>query len=275
MPELHSLRAGYISVDSLPSNAFPLLRDLVLHHVDDVDCIIRNSYRSLTSLMLAFISLQYTSETLEFPSLRFLSLHEVKNVKHRMNVPALTTYHESGAVKEESFSTPLPVLIEYGFYGDQLSAPPSVTNLHQHYPNISRLSLRTREDGAMLFCRSLCDQPTALPMLRLLAAQNVSHYVEYYREDKHSMKNSVFKRNMASSVKIELCFAGKTRVPLYFACVSVYVNEGRSGLISTLRRINPSEDLSFVLGLLIPWIKVSTYIVSLASNSFSCMSICY
>jgi len=256
MPELRSLQAHFISMDYLPPNAVPPLRDLILYKVKDCDYIIQNSYRSLTSLMLSRIALQYTLETLEFPSLRFLSLYEVKNVKHRMDVPALTTYHESEGVKEESFSMPLPFLVEYGFYSYQSIAPPNVTNLHQHYPNISRLSFRTYAGDAKLFCRSLCDQPTALPMLRIFAAQAKYFCADYSREDKHSMMNDVFERNMANSVKMELCF-DRNRVPLYFGDVSVYTNEGQSELTSTLSaRITPIEDLSFVLGLLIPWIKV-------------------
>jgi len=224
MPELHSLRAHFLSVDPLPSNAFPPSRDLVLHAVEDFDCIIRNSYRSLTSLMLVFISLQYTSETLEFPSLRFLSLYEANNVKHRMNVPALTTYHESGGVKEELFPMPLPSLIEYGFHGHLLNAPPHVTSLHEDYPNISRLSVRTRPDDAKRFCRLLCDQPTALPMLSIFAVGDKPGFNDYTREDERSMRNDVFERNTANSVKMELCFDGN-RVPLYFGDVSVYINE--------------------------------------------------
>jgi len=275
MPELRSLRVYLTLVDSLPWNAVPPLRDLVLYKVKDCDNIIRNSFRSLTSLMLSCVSFQYTSETLEFPSLRFLSLYEVTNVKHWMNVPALTTYHESGRVEKESFSMPLPFLVEYGFYGYPLSAPPNVTSLHRHYPNISRLSFRTSLGDAKRFCRSLCEQPTALPMLRIFAVGNIFLYTVYSREDEHIMRNDVFERNMASSVKMELCFDGN-RVPLYFGNVSVYINESRSEPTSTLSaRITPIEDCSFVLGLLIPWINVSTYIVSLASTSFSCMSMYY
>ena len=275
MPELRSLRVYLASVESLLSNAFPPLRDLVLHNVKDCDYIIRNFHRSLTSLMLSCISLQYTSETLDFPSLRFLSLYEAKNVKHRMNVPALTTYHELGGVEKESFSMPLPFLVEYGFYRHLSSAPPNATSLHQHYPNISRLSFRTCPDDAKLFCRSLCDQPTALPMLRILAVGNRISYKDYTRGDEHSMRNYVFERNMASSVKMELYFDGRIRVPLYFGGVSVYINEGRSELTPTLRTRMGLIKRSFGLGLLIPWIKASTYIVSLASTSFSCMNMYY
>ena len=247
MPRLRSLCAGCISMDGLPSNIFPLLGILALYRVNDCNSIIRNSYHSLTSLMLGRISLQYTSESLEFPSLRFLSLFAVKNIKHRMNVPVLTTYHEAGRIEEEIFSMSLPFLIEYGIYRCYKKPPLNVAKLHQCYPNISRLSVRGPLSNVKLFLHSLSAQPTALPMLRILA---VSDSRKYGREDKDSMMNDVVVRNMASSVEMELCFDGKVRVPLYFANVRGYINKGRSKLTFTLStRIFSFENLSFVLGL--------------------------
>ena len=162
MSALLSFRASNISMDALPSNIFPPLRVLVLSTVDNCDSIIRNSYHSLTSLMLSWISLSDTSESLEFPSLRFLSLYRVKNIKHRMNVPTLTTYHESYGMEGESFPMSLPSLIEYGIYRvDNNKSPFSVTTLHQCYPNISRFSVRTHPRYLKLFLQSLSRQPTA------------------------------------------------------------------------------------------------------------------
>jgi hypothetical protein len=209
MPELRSLRAGSISLDDLPSNAFPQLRVLALCMVDDCDCIIQSLCHSLTSLMLAKISLQYASEFLEFPSLRFLSLFAVENIKHRMNVPALTTFHESCTVEE--FPMPLPTLVEYGIHRTMYHPPLNVTRIYQYYPNISRLSVRDSSYHLQRFIHSLCSQPTPLPMLRILATDPV-----YNATKIHSMMNDVLVRNMASSVKMELCLDGRTRVPLYF-----------------------------------------------------------
>jgi hypothetical protein len=223
MPALRSFRASHISLDAVPSNTFPPLKDLGLYSVEDCDSVIRYSYHSLTSLMLGYISLQHTSEFLEFPSLRLLSLVDVKNVKHRMNVPSLTTYHESGRVEEESFPMPLPFLIEYGIYRGPSESPLSVTRLHRRYPNISRLSVRAHPNHVKLLVRSLGRLPTALPMLRLLAVKDV-----FPLGAKYSMMNDVFARNMASSVKMELCFDGRARAPLYIYIgdVRVYINEG-------------------------------------------------
>ena len=220
MPALLYLRANNIRVNALPSNIFPRLRDLVLFRVKNCDSIIRNASHSLNSLMLSRISLKYTSESLEFPSLRFLSLYDVKNIKHRMNVPALTTYHESNEKEEEAFSMSLPFLIEYGIYGLCNELPLDATKLHQCYPNISRISIRACASDVKLFLHSLSDQPTALPMLRILA---LSDSKKYSTEDKDSMRSDVSMRNIASSVKMELYFDGVVRVPLYFADVRVYI----------------------------------------------------
>ena len=227
MPELRSLRASYIPMDALPSTIFPALRVLALHRVNHCECIIRNTSHSLTSLMLYRVSLKYASESLEFPSLRFLSLFGVQNIKHRMNVPALTTYHESGTTEEESFSVSLPSLIEYGIR--RLIKGPflNVTRLHQCYPNISRLSLRAHPYAVKPFLHSLSSQPTALPMLSILAVGEVYGVMKYSEEDIDSMRKDISIRNMASSVKMELCFNGKDRVPLYFAYVRFYINEAK------------------------------------------------
>ena len=252
MPELRSLRANNISVDALPSNIFPRLRVLALYRVKYCDSIIRDSCHSLTSLMLGYISFKYTSESLEFPSLRFLSLLDIKNIKHRVNVPILTTYHESGDTEEESFSMSLPSLIEYGIR--RLDEEPflNVTKLHQCYPNISRLSVRAHPSAVTTFLHSLCVQLTALPMLRILAVGEVYGLMGYSGEAKYCMRELVFRRNMTRSVKIELCFDGKVRVPLYFAYVKLFIKRDCSKLTSTLRtRISPVEDLSFVDALLI------------------------
>ena len=222
MPNLRYLRATCISMGALPSDLFPPLRVLALYMVHDCDFIIQNTYHSLTSLMLRCISLKYTSESLEFPSLKFLSLFAVDDIKHRMNVPALTTYHEGGRIEEESFSMSLPFLIEYGIRRINNKSPLNVTRLHQCYPNISQLSVRAYPSDVKQFLHSLSRQPNTLPMLRILALGALyesMESMEYSGEDKESMMNDVLVRNMASSVKMELCFDGMVRIPLRFGNV--------------------------------------------------------
>ena len=235
MPALRSLRASYMSMGALLSNIFPTLKLLALNAVNDCDSIIRNTSHSLTSLMLSWVSLQDTSETLEFPSLRFLSLLKVKNVKHRMNVPALITYHEADEMDEESFPVSLPLLTEYGICQHYNNSPLNVTKLHQCYPNISRLSIGGPPSTVKLFLHSLSGQPGALLMLQILAVDGMYSSTTYSREDKESLMNDASVRNMASSVKMELCFDGGNRFPLYFAPVRVYINNGQSKLTFTLR----------------------------------------
>ena len=258
MPALRSLRARSILMGALPSNIFPPLEILALYRVGDCDSIIRHSYHSLASLMLSSISLPDTSESLEFPSLRFLSLDLVRNLKHRMNVPALTTYHESSEMERESFPMPLPFLIEYGIFRLYDDPPFNVTKLHQCYPNISRLSVRAYASAFKQLLHSLSEQPTALPMLRILAVDDVFGSMKYSGEEKDRMMKEVSVRNMASSVKMELCFDGRVRFPLYFVelcfngsvqfplyfgSVRVYTSSGRRKLTSSLRaRVFPIED---------------------------------
>ena len=51
-------------------------------------------------------------------------------------------------------------------------------------------------------------------MLRILAVDVVFDSTKYNREDKDSMMKDVSVRNMASGVKMELCFDGRDRFPL-------------------------------------------------------------
>ena len=249
MPALHSLRLGHLSVDALPSKTFPALRVLALSTVKGYDYIIQNSYHSLTTLMLDNLHMPYTSETMEFPSLRFLSILRVKNLKPRMSVSALTTYHERNMTNNESFSMPLPLPTEYGTYETNTYPLFNATTLHQCYPNIFLVSIRARAFIVKAFLHSLSGLPTSLPILRILVVGVAFGCQDFSKEDEDSMMDDVFVRNTATSVKMELCFDGKLRAPLYFAVVRVYIKYGRSKLTSVLRTMKPIEDPSFVLSL--------------------------
>ena len=144
----------------------------------------------------------------------------------------------------------MEVADEYGirrFNNDPLL---DVTELHEYFPNISRLSVRADPSDVKQFLHSLGSQPTALPMLRILAVEALCSYMNFSEEDKHSMRNDVFMRNMVGSVNMELSFDGKGRIPIYISYVRVYINEGGRKLTSPLRtRMIPFDDLSFVLSL--------------------------
>ena len=226
MPVLHSLRVSYISADVLSSKSFPAMRVLALSVVKEYDYIMQNSYNSLTTLMLHHVHAPYSSGTMEFPSLSFLSLCSVTNLKHRMSVPALTTYHEGYMSEEESFSMPLLLLTEYGIYESLDSPFLNATRLHQSYPNLSRISLRARVSIVKPFLHSLSGQPTSLPMLRILAVEFPFDIEGLSSEGEESMMNDVSVRNTATSVKMELCFDGRLQSPLYFGHVRVYIKYG-------------------------------------------------
>jgi hypothetical protein len=219
MSALRSLQARYGHSVPLPSINFPPLRLLALSHLTNCERFIRNPYHSLTSLLLKGIKFQSAPGSLEFPSLHFLSLFNVDNLKPRVNVPALTAYHEAGDMDEQSFPMSLPLLTEYRVVRWYRNPPLSVTNLHEYYPNLSRLSIRAPPNIAKPFLSSLASQPAVLPMLRILVVETGMPFTKFSREDRHSMMEDVLARNMASSVKMELYFNGSSRYPSYFGVV--------------------------------------------------------
>ena len=228
MPALRYLRVGYISVNNiLPSTKFPPLRVLALSEVEGCNYIIQNSYHSLTTLMLECVNMPQTSEILEFPSLSFLSLFAVENLKPRMSVPSLIKYHEGLITTKESFPMPLPLLTEYGIYEHHMEPLLNPSRLHQCYPNLSRVSIRSVASSVKAFLHTLSGQPTSLPMLKILAVAIAFGDIDFSREEKDSMMDDVSVRNTAVSVKMELCFDGALRVPLYFGDVRAYIEYGR------------------------------------------------
>ena len=227
MPKLLDLRTCFINIDILPLSTFPPLRTLALHNVDSCDCLLRNSNNSLTSMMLEELSLDDTSGLLDFPSLTFLSLYAVKNLKRRMRVPVLTAYHEGGGTEEEDFSTPLPLLAEYGIFQPE-SPPPgllcSVTKLHQCCPNLQRLSIRAYPPDFMSFLHSFVIQPTVLPVLSILAVGPSESGVSYGKGLEDDIIDRITDRNITSKVKITVHFEDSEpfEVPLFFGAVCTH-----------------------------------------------------
>lgn len=228
MPMLQSLRTCFIDTGRLPSSSFPPLRTLALYKVDACDCLLQKSHNSLTSLMLDNLSLRDTSEALDFPSLTFLSLYAVENLKHRMNVPALIAYHEGGGTEEAEFSTPPPLLAEYGIFQSRIPPPGLLSNvmeLDQCYPNLQRLSIRAYPSVVMSFLHSFVNQPTAVPMLQILAVGTSNSGVKYSRKDEDNIIYDIVVRNITRKVKITVHFegSGKFKVPLFFGAVRTQI----------------------------------------------------
>jgi len=133
MPKLRFLRT--YSIES----TFEEFPSLAPHQVDSCNCLLPNSFTSLT---LDDLSLQGPPGSLDFPSLTFLSFYAVKKLEHRMNVPALTTYHEGGGTEGELPPSPMPLLIEYGIFLSRVKLLFDFTELHRCYSNLIRLSIR-------------------------------------------------------------------------------------------------------------------------------------
>ena len=230
MPKLLDLRTCFIDIDILPSSTFPPLRTLALFKVYSCDSLLRNPNNSLTSIMLDELSLDDTSGSLDFPSLTFLSLYGVNNLKHRMNIPVLTTYHEGGGTEEEEFPTPLPMLAEYGIFQSGSPLPASlcsVMKLHQCYPNLQRLSIRARPSNFMSFLQSFVIQPTVMPVLRILAVGSSDSGVSYSKGLEGDIMDHITARNITSKVMITVHFEDSEplKVPLFFGAVCIHIRK--------------------------------------------------
>ena len=227
MPKLLDFRTCFIDIGILSWSTFPPLRTLVLYKVDSCDRLLRNLNNSLTSIMLDELSLDDTSGSLDFPSLTFLSLYGVNNLKHRMNVPVLTTYHEGGGIEGEDFPTSLPLLAEYGIFHSGDALLPNVMKLHRCYPDLHRLSIRAYPSDVMSFLHSFVDQPNALPMLRILAVGTSRSGASASKKLKNKVINHITGRNFTSEVKFTVYFEDSApfKVPLFFGAVRIHIKK--------------------------------------------------
>ena len=113
MPKLRSLHLGPTDVYAVPLDSLPPLKTLVLYIVKCTS-LSRHS-PSLVTLMLHTIDLDAISGSIDFSSLTHLALFGVRGLKLHINAPYLVTYYESGCTVDESFSAPIPSLVEYGY----------------------------------------------------------------------------------------------------------------------------------------------------------------
>jgi hypothetical protein len=238
MPRLRFLRLGATKDSVAPLDA-PPLRILALY---DTNCIsLARHSRSLTSLSLQKISYTDTiSGQVAFPSLTYLSLYYVGGLKPHINAPCLATYHEGGSTEMESFSAPLHSLLEYGVE-PSISGDIDITRLHDSFPNITRITIRSYQPRLISFVAALAQHPDALPAVQTISAEGMTT-----DEGKKVMEESIRARSEACQMDITLHFTGPSYKPsLFFSMVShasramvtnllTYITESRIAFLTTI-----------------------------------------
>jgi hypothetical protein len=222
MPALQSLHLGPTNALVVPVGRLPPLKTLIIH--TNKCTLLSKSSPSLVALLLHSVSLgNAISGSLDFPSLNHLALFDISGLKPNIKAPYLVTYHESGCTLMESFSAPMPSLVEYGICGIE-SRCPDPTEWHRSFPNIERLAMQADPSVHITFLRSLSKQPHSLPALQMISASAATWMwgEGFPDEDKETMENLIQVRSKACHKDIALCFKlGKhLHIPIRFACVS-------------------------------------------------------
>ena len=167
MPALRSLRLGATNWSAVPLSMQASFKELIMYKGSTIS--LPRHFNSLTRLMLDDVLLEdSTSGPMAFPSLTYLSLYDVSGLKPHINAPCLITYHEGGDTVGESFSAPLPSLVEYGVH-DHYARDSYLAMWHLCFPNILRLSLRARQSVLLSFLVILSSQPNLLPALKMIS----------------------------------------------------------------------------------------------------------
>jgi hypothetical protein len=218
MPALRSLRLGTTNDLVVPLDRLPPLKTLVLRATKCTS--LSKSSPSLVALMLHSASLgDAISGSLDFPSLTHLALFGVRGLKPNICAPYLVTYHESGCTSTESFSTPVPSLVEYGVCG-KISRHPDPTELHRSFPNIERLAIRADLSVLIALLVFLSGHPQSLPALRVISVSSANKWGEKIsREAKETMKNLITVRSEVCHRDVALRFepVRQLHLPIPFA----------------------------------------------------------
>jgi hypothetical protein len=227
LPELRSLRLGINSSnvkhhkDTLvPLNDLPSMESLVLFHTTCTSLAPHSP--SLTTLMLDSVSFGDTiSSPVDFPSLTYLSLYDVYDLKTHINAPCLVTYHEGGCTILESFSTPLPSLVEYGLYGSEFSDS-DPTKWHILFPNISRVAIRAVPHVLIPVLDALSAHLRFLLVLRTISVGSGRGDIQFTEDEQKVMNSLIGVRSDVCHMDITLCFekARPFRIPIFFGAVS-------------------------------------------------------
>ena len=218
MPKLRSLRMGHANPWVTPLESLAPLKVLVLYyHICTSRSLLRHS-TSLVTLMLHSVTFQDTIlGSINFPSLTYLSLNTVSGLKPHINAPSLVTFHEA-ADTHETFSSPVPSLMEYG-----LRAPyshPHPTTWHSSFPNILRLSIRAGPLILIPLLETLSIQPHILPALQMISAGFAGRRgAKFSEKEQEAMESSVRLRSERCHLDVALYFE-PSHIPLFFGNVS-------------------------------------------------------
>ena len=224
MPELRSLHLCPTNVDSVPLDRFPPLKTLVLQIIKCTS-LLRHS-PSLVTLMLHTVHFKDAiSGPMDFSSLTHLALFRVRGFKPYINAPYLVTYYESGITREESFSAPIPSLVEYGLCGIYNSLDSAPTEWHRSSPNIQKLFVRANPSVLISLLHSLATHPHSLPALQMISASPLwtpswTWGEEVTKEDQETMESLIQAQSEVCLRDTALCF----EQPLYIVPSYLFVS---------------------------------------------------
>ena len=228
LPELRSLRLGYIDHTFAAATLRPVNSVVALNDLTSLESLVlcrttctslAQHSLSLTTLMLDDVSFGDTiSSPVNFPSLTYLSLSDVSGLKPHIIAPCLATYHEGADTVHESFSTPLPSLVEYGLYGPDYGYS-DPTTWHSSFPNISRVAIRAVPRVLVTLLDTLSTHRSLLA-LRTISVGSVNTPIT--KDEQEIMKRLVGARSDACQMDITLCFekAAPFQIPIFFGVVS-------------------------------------------------------
>ena len=228
-PELRFLRIGHIwppaSKDPHFKHSVVALNDLTSLEtlvLGRTTCTSLTKHSlSLTTLMLVAVSFgDKIPSPVDFPSLTYLSLSKVSGLKSHINAPCLATYHEGADTIHESFSTPLPSVVEYGLYDPDLGHS-DPTKWHSSFPNISRLAIRATPHVLITLLDTLSTHRSLLA-LRAISVGSVRKSIQLTKDEKRTVERLVGARSDAYHMNIALYFeeAPPFQIPIRFGVVS-------------------------------------------------------
>lgn len=215
MPQLRSLHSGPIDFSAVPWNELDSLKMLTLWNTNYT--VLQQHSKSLTTLMLDDVTLTDTiSGLVDFPSLTYLSLWNVTGLKPHIKTPCLFAYHEGGETQIESFSAPVPSLMEYGVCGLEFSNP----EWNRYFPNLARLSVRAHVSVLISIFDSLSNPSHSIPSLEMINAGLINEW-DYTDGDIEIMDNIVPQLGVAVIFESTDPF----HIPIFFGEVYIYPSD--------------------------------------------------